>query len=260
MRELVVRSGGVPLHVLDRGGDDTAVILLHGGGRDSRDWDDVAGRLQLLGYRVVAFDLRGHGGTPSAPWTWDLALEDVAAVGDALALRRPALVGHSLGGMVAALWATRHADCPLAVNIDGHGNPTRADQYLGMDQQRAQQAHRAMQAFLISLAGGVREEVREVMRAVDALDLFEVYRRARCPLVVISGQRSMAELLPAEVQEPWRAYTRWVRAQLAAAAAANPALEPVGMLTGHDAHLEAPEAVASLIHHRISTDATGVAG
>jgi pimeloyl-ACP methyl ester carboxylesterase len=72
---------------------------------------------------------------PTADWSWDLALSDIAAVVDALGLIRPAVVGHSLGGMIAALWAAAHPDCPLAANLDGHGNPTRGTRpmlnYLG---------------------------------------------------------------------------------------------------------------------------------
>jgi len=48
-----------------------------------------------------------------------------------------AIVGHSLGGMVAALWATTHAECPLAVNIDGHGSPSSPGQYAGLEPKDA---------------------------------------------------------------------------------------------------------------------------
>jgi pimeloyl-ACP methyl ester carboxylesterase len=110
-------------------------MLLHGGGRSSGDWDGAAVRLRALGRRPVALDLRGHGSTATADWSWDLALSDIAAVVDALGLIRPAVVGHSLGGMIAALWAAAHPDCPLAANLDGHGNPTRGTRpmlnYLG---------------------------------------------------------------------------------------------------------------------------------
>jgi pimeloyl-ACP methyl ester carboxylesterase len=167
----------VPLQVLDHGGGGAGVLLLHGGGRTSRDWDELAGRLGPLGYRVVAVDLRGHGGTPVGP-------VDLGPVQSSLA--------------------------PMAATLTAH--------------------------------------LREVMRSVDELDLFEVYRQVRCPLVIVSGQRSMAELLPAQAQEPWMAYERWVQVQLDWAAADNPAVTLVRLPTGHDPHLEAPEAVASLIH------------
>jgi pimeloyl-ACP methyl ester carboxylesterase len=41
------------------------------------------------------------------------------AVVDALGLIRPAVAGHSLGGIIAALWAAAHPDCPLAANLSG---------------------------------------------------------------------------------------------------------------------------------------------
>jgi hypothetical protein len=49
VKELVVRSGMVPLQVLDHGGGGAGVLLLHGGGRTSRDWDELAGRLGPCG-------------------------------------------------------------------------------------------------------------------------------------------------------------------------------------------------------------------
>jgi pimeloyl-ACP methyl ester carboxylesterase len=61
-------------------------------------------------------DLRGHGDTPVASWTWELVVDDVTAAVEGLGLDRPAVVGHSLGGRVAALWAASHRSCPLAVN------------------------------------------------------------------------------------------------------------------------------------------------
>jgi hypothetical protein len=88
---------------------------------------------------------------------------------------------------------------------------------------------------------------------VDGLDLFGVYRRVR-RLVIVSGQQSMAELLPAPAQRPWKAYERWVQLQLDQAAADHPAVALVGLPTGHDPHLEAPEAVASPVHHWLTTD------
>jgi hypothetical protein len=44
---------------------------------------------------------------------------------------------------VAAVWATRHPECPLAVNLDGHTDPTGP--FEGVD---AEAARRTMRGFL----------------------------------------------------------------------------------------------------------------
>jgi pimeloyl-ACP methyl ester carboxylesterase len=214
-----IESAGVPLHVADSGGGGQPVILLHGGGRSLGDWDAVRPLLTSLGYRVVAVDLRGHGATPAAPWTWELApLQDVAAVITGRQLHRPAVVGHSLGGMIAALWATRHPECPLAVNLDGHGNPTRPDQYVGLDPRTAADQQARVRDVLEGMRGSLDGQMREVMAAIDALELAQTYRSTLCPLLVTRGTRSMAELLPEAAQPGWRAYEAWVRQALLDAA------------------------------------------
>lgn len=75
--------------------------------------------LEAAGFQTLAIDLPELG-----TWSWQGALDAVAAAIDDHGLDRPMVVGHSLGGLVAALWATLHPECPLAVNVDGHTNPT----------------------------------------------------------------------------------------------------------------------------------------
>jgi pimeloyl-ACP methyl ester carboxylesterase len=57
-----------------------------------------------------------------------------------LELDRPAIVGHSLGGMLAALWGQRHPESPGVVSLDGNPPPTRAEQLPGFDLGRADEA------------------------------------------------------------------------------------------------------------------------
>jgi pimeloyl-ACP methyl ester carboxylesterase len=242
----VTAPDGVPLHVLAGDASGQPVLLLHGGGRSVADWVDVAGRLAALGHRPIALDLRGHGATPVTPWSWRTALEDVGAVVDQLALDRPVVVGHSLGGMVAASWAAEHPECPLAVNVDGHGNPTRPGHFAGPGSERGLD----LLALLAGWATGLDPHLRQVMVAIDELDLVALYGRSRCPLLVTRGERSMAEVLPEEVRPAWVAYERWVVRELVQVAAAHPAVELVRTPTGHDAHLEAPELLVSLIDQR----------
>lgn len=54
------------------------VLLLHMGDADRHTWDDLAARLQQVGYAVLAVDLRGHGATGGRE-NWALAQQDTAA-------------------------------------------------------------------------------------------------------------------------------------------------------------------------------------
>lgn len=74
------------------------VVCLHGvtaaGSRFRRLAEQRLGR-----FRVLAFDLRGHGDSEwEPPWTFETLVGDVLETLDALGLDRVALVGHSLGG------------------------------------------------------------------------------------------------------------------------------------------------------------------
>lgn len=111
--ELLVRSSpayvytaGPPLDSARR-----AVVLIHGAGHDHSVWTFPARRLARLGFAVIAPDLPGHGRSAGpllasvdalANWIIDL----VRATG----IDRTALVGHSMGSLVALQAAARHPD------------------------------------------------------------------------------------------------------------------------------------------------------
>lgn len=85
-------------------GEATAppLVLVHGGRDQKRSWDRVAARLAKT-YRVIAFDLRGHG---QSDWVSDGDygvmdhVYDLTSLVDALKLERFTLLGHSLGGNI----------------------------------------------------------------------------------------------------------------------------------------------------------------
>ncbi|WP_432145460.1 alpha/beta fold hydrolase [Streptomyces sp. bgisy084] len=128
-----VAADGVELAVRDHGGDGSAVLLLHGAGRTLADWARVAPLLAGR-HRVWAMDLRAHGrsGDGAVPWTFEVAADDVTAVLTACGAKDAVVVGHSLGGMIAARCLERDGGVPAAVNLDGHGMG-RPEQYLGLD-------------------------------------------------------------------------------------------------------------------------------
>lgn len=84
------------------------ILLIHGGAAHSGWWDHVAPVLAQR-RRVIAFDLSGHGdSTRRAKYSVDHWAAEAQAVIDQAALTAaPVVVGHSLGGIVAAALAHR---------------------------------------------------------------------------------------------------------------------------------------------------------
>ena len=102
-----------PVHVADFGGPDGAPLLVavHGLGGSHLNWAAVAPYLTDR-YRLVAVDLVGHGRTPIAGRTPDVA-GHVAMLEKSLGQlsdRPVVLMGNSLGGLVSALCAAQAPD------------------------------------------------------------------------------------------------------------------------------------------------------
>jgi pimeloyl-ACP methyl ester carboxylesterase len=105
-----LKLAGVSTAVLE-GGSGPPVILLHGPGEFGGTWRPIIPRLATT-HRVIAPDLPGHGA--SLPVEGRLDVDGVLAWLGGLIERTcaspPALVGHVLGGAIAARFAVRQGD------------------------------------------------------------------------------------------------------------------------------------------------------
>jgi pimeloyl-ACP methyl ester carboxylesterase len=105
-----IPTNGISQHVALAGpADARPVLLIHGLGWDHSLWHDEFGMLAAAGWRVIAPDLRGMGKSdkPDEPYSIGLYVADLLALLDALAIERVAVVGFSLGGMIALALAAR---------------------------------------------------------------------------------------------------------------------------------------------------------
>ena len=106
----VVRDD-IKLHHLDWGNEGQhPIVLVHGSRLHAHVWNDFSHRFKDR-FHVVAVDQRGHG---DSGWCtrnrYDLEdfYQDLQAVIEARGLTRFTLIGHSLGGRVSMLYASRH--------------------------------------------------------------------------------------------------------------------------------------------------------
>jgi 3-oxoadipate enol-lactonase len=86
---------------------ETPVVLIHGHSADLRLWEPQVGRLLHAGYRVVRYDVRGHGRStvPTTGYSWEHYQADLRALLDHLRLERAHLAGISMGGAIALQFA-----------------------------------------------------------------------------------------------------------------------------------------------------------
>ncbi len=102
-------ANGIDMHYLRTGGDKPPVVLLHGLTANGACWAPLARALEK-DYDVVMPDARGHGnsGAPDHGYRYDNLAADVMSLIDVLGLATPVVLGHSMGGMTAAVVASRN--------------------------------------------------------------------------------------------------------------------------------------------------------
>jgi pimeloyl-ACP methyl ester carboxylesterase len=111
---------GIELHVASEGpGDGPPVLLLHGFPELWYSWRHQLPALAAAGYRAIAPDLRGYGGS-SAPQeieAYDMAslCGDVIALIDQLGAERAVVIGHDWGAAISWQLALAHPDRIAAV-------------------------------------------------------------------------------------------------------------------------------------------------
>jgi pimeloyl-ACP methyl ester carboxylesterase len=105
-----VTVSGLRLHYVDYGGQGETVVALPGLIQSAHAYDSIA-PLLAPHFRFLALDFRGRGASDWGPperYRIDQYLRDLKGFLAALNLERMALIGTSLGGFVARLFATAY--------------------------------------------------------------------------------------------------------------------------------------------------------
>ncbi|WP_019450309.1 3-oxoadipate enol-lactonase [Cupriavidus sp. BIS7] len=211
---LRVQAGDVHLQVHVDGNDGPWVILAHALGANLTLWDDTARHLAAR-YRVLRFDLRGHGGSdaPVGAYTMARLADDVVALMDALEIGQAHFCGVSVGGMVAQTLGVRYPERLLSLTLVDTNHHTPLDAHAmwatrigqveahGMGGTVASTLERWLTAPFRERHADVVGKIREmllttpvqgyvgVVQAIEAFDLQDAISRIHCPALVVVGDK-----------------------------------------------------------------------
>ena len=101
-------------------GQGEPLLLIHGGTVSGDSWKPYIAAFAEH-FRLIVPDTPGHGrsGTPDAELSYPGLADDMAALIDALALRKPLVAGYSDGGQIALEIGMRHPALPRALVVGG---------------------------------------------------------------------------------------------------------------------------------------------
>jgi len=150
-----LRANGQDLHYQDTGGDGPAVVWSHG---FLMDHEMFAPQIAAFApeHRCIALDMRFHGQTdsPSAPFTVQDAVDDLAAVLDHLGVGDVILVGFSFGGWISTRLALRWPERVRGLAV--------LDSYERMESPEEIAAYRGFQNAILSR--GFDDDMTATMR------------------------------------------------------------------------------------------------
>lgn len=114
-----ITVNGITLHYAVEG-EGSPIVLVHGNSEDHNLFHTEIAQLVAAGYKVYAPDSRGHGANePQAEYHYADMMEDIYQFIRAMGLHKPALYGHSDGGIIGLLLEIAHPGTLSKLAISG---------------------------------------------------------------------------------------------------------------------------------------------
>jgi pimeloyl-ACP methyl ester carboxylesterase len=210
------KLNGIEIEYQD-GGQGSPVLLGHGYSATGRMWD---GQRAALGdrYRVISWDMRGHGQTESpadpAQYSEALTVGDMRGLLAHLGIERAVIGGLSLGGYMSLAFHRQHPEMVRALVICDSGPGYRNAEARAAWNQRAHERARDLEARGLDALQASSREMREAMRhhrsarglahaargmlAQEGAAIIDSLPQVRVPTLIVVGDRDTPFIAPSE--------------------------------------------------------------
>lgn len=226
-RDIFLEANGIRHHLIARGSPGTPpVMMIHGLAGQARVFDAIASRLASH-FHVYCLDVRGRGESGWGPpdgYHMENYVADLEAVRQSLGLGGFALVGTSMGGLIAMYYAARYPDHARRLVLNDIGpeiDPAglaRIARYIGSapDAFKDMKAvvkyyrehyapmveHLAEEQIVDFARHNVRKDdsglyvwkmdpaIRKAGPVAPPADPWDAFRALRCPILILHGERS----------------------------------------------------------------------
>ena len=240
-RMIKAKGDGLKIELAIWEGKGKQILCVHGITANSRFWDCLASALSPR-HRVIAMDLRGRGlsDKPHSGYSISHHCKDILALMNDQGLKRPVLMGHSLGAFISLVFAARYPKkIDRLILVDGGGKLSEdqmARVFAGIKPSldRLGQVFSSLRAYLSQMKqapylqpwnsymetyfryevervkGGVRsrvhpEHINEEAKNLGKVDSREFYKRVKAPTLILRATKGMLAkddlLLPEDVVE-----------------------------------------------------------
>jgi pimeloyl-ACP methyl ester carboxylesterase len=235
------KGDGVKIQLAVWQGKEKQILCVHGITANCRFWDCLASALAPR-HKVIAMDLRGRGLSDKPPTGYSIEhhCRDIAALTDDQGLKRPVLMGHSLGAFISLVFAAQYPErVDRLILVDGGGKLSEDqmakvfagikpsldrlgkvspsfETYLSLMKQAPylQPWSSYMETYfryeIEEVEGGIRSRVHpkhieEEAKNLGKVDSREFYKKLKAPTLILRATKGMlAEddlLLPEDVVE-----------------------------------------------------------
>ena len=254
---MMIDIGKYKLFMVQAGHGMPAVVLEAGAGDDSTTWQNIFQEIARF-TQVIAYDRAGLGKSEPAPRprTALQLTDDLHKLLQVTRLEMPyILVGHSLGALIARLYAQHYPQNVAGLVLIDGPHPEQGHRFVTALKAVGFEQHELVRPILDMAAGVAPQhhpEALDFARSLSQVDSTQTF--GELPLVVITSGKSIGEVMPDLPQQAAYAFNcTWQEMQKNIVNLSTKGVFVKAEKSTHYVHWDEPELVVEAIHKLIRT-------